>query len=569
LVGFGGRRKRTESDMSNSVVETTGFLSNVVLQALLSFFNNRKTRIIINFVFCVTTANKLTKLASQIRVYGLTHVIKSFGERTSGAIVKLLKFVPGASGKIDAEKGKILNQMEAALYKDQKFGKAYPKLLSSGLTTDEIRTEMLRYNDMVHSTWQEGKVSGAIYHGGKELNDLICEAFKIFSFTNPLHPDLFPGIRKMESEIVSMVVHMFNGDSQACGTLTSGGTESILMACKAYRDYALNKRGITEPEMVIPITAHAAFDKAGQYFNIKVQHVPLDPETYEPDLNSMRRLINSNTIMLVASAPCFPYGVMDPVEKIAALAISHHIFCHVDSCLGGFLIPFMELAGFPLKPFDFRVEGVTSISCDTHKYGFAPKGSSVLLYRSPEVRQYQYFVAADWPGGIYACPTTAGSRPGALIAGCWVAMMAHGLNGYVESTRAIVQTTRKIEAGVRKIEGLYIIGKPEVSVVAFASKKFDIYRVGTELSKRGWNINSLQYPASLHICVTRLHTFGSADVFLSDLSAAVAKVLSEPHEKADGIGAIYGLAATIPDRGLVDEFARSYVDLLFKVKESN
>jgi len=540
-----------------------------VVGVLSSFFNDPKTRTLINIVFCVTVATKVTKFASQVRIYGLKHVVKSFGEITAGRIVKILKFVPGASTRIDAEKTKLLNEMEEAVFKDQQFGKAYPKLLPTGLNPDEIRTELIRYNEMSQFTLEDGKISGAIYHGGKELNDLICEAFKIFTFTNPLHPDLFPGIRKMESEIVSMVVHMFNGDSQACGTLTSGGTESILMACKAYRDYALDKRGITEPEMVIPVTAHAAFDKAGQYFNIKVHHAPLDPETYEPDLNSMRRLINSNTIMLVASAPCFPYGVMDPVDKIAALAKSHNIFCHVDACLGGFLIAFMDLAGFPLKPFDFRVEGVTSISCDTHKYGFAPKGSSVLLYNNQEVRRYQYFVAPDWPGGIYASPTSAGSRPGALVAGCWVAMMSHGLNGYVESTRAIVETTRKIEAGVRKIEGLYIMGKPEVSVVALSSKKFDIYHVGASLSKRGWNINSMQFPPCLHICVTRLHTFGSADVFLSDLSAAVAKVMSEPPQKAEGIGAIYGLAATIPDRGLVDEFARSYVDLLYKVKESH
>jgi len=516
----------------------------------------------------LTMLQRLRKLALALRRRGWRHVLWALGGKWLRTMVRIGTALPGASSRIQAEKDKLLHQMESSVLKKLNTGTSYPELLSDPLSPDEIRSELVRYNELSSVNWEEGKVSGAIYHGGSELNDLICDAYKMFSFTNPLHPDLFPGIRKMEAEIVSMVVHMFNGDSQACGTVTSGGTESILMACKTYRDYAREKRGITQPEMVIPVTAHAAFDKAGQYFSIKVVHVPLDPRTYEPDLNAMRGLINSNTIMLVASVPCFPYGVVDPVEQIAALAKSHDIFCHVDSCLGGFLVPFMEQAGYPLKPFDFRVEGVTSISCDTHKYGFAPKGSSVVLYRSKELRQFQYFVAPDWPGGIYACPTAAGSRPGALVAGCWVAMMAHGLNGYVDSTKAIVETTRKIESGVKKIEGLFILGKPEVSVVAFSSKIYDIYRVGSELSSRGWNINSLQYPPCLHLCVTRLHTLGSADVFLSDLSAAVVRVMSEPHKKIEGFGAIYGLAATIPDRGLVDEFARCYVDILYKVKET-
>lgn len=332
--------------------------------------------------------------------------------------------------------------------------------------------------------WQGGKVSGAVYHGGQELSDIIADAIKMFLVSNPLHPDLFSGVRRMEAEIISMCLRMYNAPPQACGTTTSGGTESILMACKAYRDWGRKVKGITQPELIIPESAHAAFHKAGQYFGIKVHQVPVDRHSRKVIISYVARAINSNTIALVGSAPNFPDGTIDDIPSLASLAKKHKIGMHVDACLGSFLVPFLERAGLPSEPFDFRVAGVTSISCDTHKYGFACKGSSVVMYSSPDLRKHQYYIQPDWSGGVYASPTIAGSRPGALIAGTWTAMMSMGENGYTDSCREIVGAARSIEQAIRDdIPDLMILGKPLVSVIAFASSgRVNVYEIGDLVS---------------------------------------------------------------------------------------
>lgn len=280
----------------------------------------------------------------------------------------------------------------------------------------------------------------------------------------------------------------------------------------------------------------------------------------------MRRAITKNTILLCGSAPQFPHGVMDPIEEIAKLAKKYNLGCHVDACLGGFLIPFMKKAGFSLPPFDFSVDGVTSISCDTHKYGFSPKGSSVIMYSNKHLRHFQYFVAPDWQGGIYACPSIPGSRPGAIIAVTWATMIYYGESGYVESTRKIISTRRKIEDGLRKIKGIFVLGKPEVSVVAFASHNFDVYHLGDALTKKGWHLNTLQFPSSIHICVTALNTQpGVADQFIKDVRECTAALLKDPAAKSSGMSAIYGMSQSIPDRSIVNEIAWGFLDCMYNV----
>jgi sphinganine-1-phosphate aldolase len=399
----------------------------------------------------------------------------------------------------------------------------------------------------------------------------MTEAFSRYALSNPLHPDCFPYLRKMESEIVAMTVKLFNGDPRTghCGTMTSGGTESILMACKAYRDLARSKRGVREPELVVPLTAHAAFDKACAYFGIKLVHVPVDPVTFRANPAAMRRAITPNTIGLICSAPSYPQGVIDPVEELAALALEHGLPLHVDCCLGSYCVAFAGRAGFAVPPFDFAVKGVSSISCDTHKYGFAPKGSSVVMYASEELRHAQYFVAPEWTGGIYASPSIAGSRPGALIAACWATLMAIGAEGYTESARTILSAARRIEAGVRTIDHLCVFGKPDLSVVCFGPRpgdRINIYNVGDAMTARGWNLNTMQNPPCIHICVTFANA-GSVDRFLADLADAVADVVSAPPGKfKDGSGAIYGMAAAIPDKSLVSQVAFGFLDALYRAE---
>ncbi|WFD07279.1 sphinganine-1-phosphate aldolase [Malassezia vespertilionis] len=416
--------------------------------------------------------------------------------------------------------------------------------------------------------WRGGHVSGAVYHGGEDLSKLIMSSMGRFLLSNPLHPEVFPGLRKMEAEVVCMVLNMYNAPDGAAGTTTSGGTESILMACKTMRDWGRAERHIRHPEMVIPTSAHVAFDKAGNYFGIKVRRVPVDRFTRKVSIDAMRRAINSNTVLLVGSAPNFPDGMMDDIVAIATLAKHYRIGCHVDCCLGSFIVPFLAAAGFVTEPFDFRVDGVTSISCDTHKYGFAPKGSSIVMYRSKELRRFQYYVNTEWTGGVYASPTLAGSRPGALIAGTWATMLAMGQDGYTESCRLIVGAAKEIERRVcTEIPELTVLGKPLVSVVAIASAgNINIYDVGDQMSKRGWHLNALagDIPA-FHIAATRL-TVPAVDNFIIDLKLSVAQSRTRPAQPGT-MATVYGLGATTAvGPMLVGEMASRFIDTLYKVE---
>ncbi|KAG9485221.1 hypothetical protein GDO78_008354 [Eleutherodactylus coqui] len=436
-------------------------------------------------------------------------------------------------------------------------------LPSSGLKQEQVLEKLKEYAALGEVSWEQGKVSGTVYSGDEQLTHLLVKVYGEFAWSNPLHPDVFPGVRKMEAEIVRMACNLFHGGPETCGVVTSGGSESILMACKAYRDLA-NERGIKYPEIIAPVSVHAAFDKAAHYFGMKMVHIPLEKKTMRVDVKAMRRAISKNTAMLVCSTPQFPHGIIDPVEEVAELALKYNIPFHVDACLGGFLIVFMEKAGFPLLPFDFRVKGVTSISADTHKYGYAPKGSSVLMYRHKDYRQHQFFVTSDWPGGLYASPSVAGSRPGGIIAACWATMMHMGEDGYIEATKNVISTARFIIKELQQMKEIFIFGNPEVSVIAIGSDVFDIYRLSNSLTAKGWNLNTLQFPPSIHICLTLLHTKpGVAQLFVKDIKDSLLIIMKDPGAKTTGMGAIYGMAQTIPDRTLVTEISKAFLDCLY------
>lgn len=283
------------------------------------------------------------------------------------------------------------------------------------------------------------------------------------------------------------------------------------------------------------------------------------------NLKAMSRAISSNTVVLVGSAPQFPHGIVDPIQEIARLALARGVGLHVDCCLGGFILPFMEKAGYPLDPFDFRVKGVTSISADTHKFGYTPKGTSVLMYSNKEQRRRQYFVDPSWQGGIYATAGMGGSRAGCLIATTWATLLFMGEDGYVEATRRIIETTQAILAGLKGVPGIRIVGKPRAMVVALDSADFDVFRLAPLLRHRGWSLNVLQFPASIHLCVTMVHTKeGVAERFVKDVRECVAQVMKDPKAKATGEAAMYGMAASVPDRSIVNELAHGYIDLVYK-----
>ncbi|KAJ3299244.1 hypothetical protein HK104_009547 [Borealophlyctis nickersoniae] len=503
----------------------------------------------------------------EVAVRGPLGAVKRLVASTLQKLITLTRSaVPGADAMVKKEVEKSIKSIEKSVCPEVPGEKKYLALPATGLNQVQVWSELQRYQAMGQVDWKGGKVSGAIYHGGEDVTRLITDAFKMFCITNPLHPEVFPGVRKMEAEVVAMVLAMYNGPPGSCGSVTSGGTESLLMAVKTYRDMAEKLRGVTEPEMVVPTTIHAAFDKASEYFKVKLVHIPVDAKTGKVDVHKVARAINRNTILIAGSAPNFPHGIIDDIPALAALAKKNKIPMHVDCCLGGFLVPFMEKAGMPLPHYcDFRVDGVTSISVDTHKYGFAPKGSSVIMYRSKDIRNFQYFVTTEWPGGVYASPSIAGSRPGALIAGCWAAMVRFGESGYVQSTRDIVGAARKIRDAVAAMDGLRVIGEPLVSVVAFEGiLPIKTYGVADLLSRKGWHLNILQNPASIHIACTML-TVPAADSLIADIAEAVATLRENPEAGNGELTAIYGTAASVPDRTIIADVSRGFLDALTKI----
>jgi glutamate/tyrosine decarboxylase-like PLP-dependent enzyme len=408
--------------------------------------------------------------------------------------------------------------------------------------------------------WQDGHASGAVYHGDPEHIAFLTAAYALHSQSNPLHVDLWPSTTKLEAEIVAMTADMLGGGDDVAGVVSSGGTESIMLAVKAHRDRA----GVERPQMVLPTTAHAAFDKAADCFGIEAVKVPVGDDM-RADVAATERALTDRTALVVGSAPSYPHGVIDPIQQLSELARDRGIGFHSDACLGGFLLPFAERLGYPVPPFDFRLPGVTSMSADTHKYGYAAKGTSVVLYRGDELRHAQYFAYTDWPGGLYMTPTFAGSRPGALSAACWAALTSIGVAGYTEAARRILAAARTIREGIAGIDGLRVLGDP-LFCIAFATEgdALAIYRVLDAMGARGWSLNGLHHPPAIHICTTLRHAErGVPERFVADLAASVAEVRGTAAAEG-GMAPVYGMAATLPDRGAVATLLKSFMDLWYR-----
>ena len=464
----------------------------------------------------------------------------------------------------------LFGEMVAGLEKSLKpyreeFAK-YDYLPEEGIDREMILELMEKFKEMEASKWKDGFVSGAVYHGNEAFIDFMSRVYAINSQSNPLHPEIWPSTTKFEAEIVAMTANMLSADQTAdeiVGTVSSGGTESILLAMKTYRDWARETKGIHEPEIIAPTTAHAAFSKAGDYFGIKVLRIPVG-EDFRADVPATREAINDNTIALVGSAPPFPHGIVDPIEELSELAHQHELGFHTDACLGGFILPWAEKLGYEVPTFDFRLPGVTSISVDTHKYGYAAKGTSVILYRGPELRHFQYFSVTDWPGGFYVSPTFAGSRPGALIAVAWAAMVSMGENGYLESAKRILETTDWLKKELRKMSDLQMIGDPPF-MVTLRSETLNIYQIMEFMTERGWGLSGLHLPPSVHLCVTERHTQeGVKERFIKEINEALVYVKENP-QAPEGMGPIYGMAAKVETREMVKPVLEWYLDLLYSV----
>jgi sphinganine-1-phosphate aldolase len=506
-----------------------------------------------------------------VDIAGIAARLERLNPRVAAAAERLALAVPAVRTRLDREYERLLAGVEGSLKPYRGEAASFPRLPEHGLGADRVLATVEDLAARERARWRDGLASGAVYHGGDDHVAFLNRVYGAASQVNPLHADLWPSGAKFEAEIVAMTAALLGGDAtggdparQVVGTVTSGGTESILLAMKAYRDRARtrSRRRVARPEVVAPTTAHVAFDKAAQYFGIKLVRVPVGPD-FRADVAAMRRAVTRRTVALVGSAPSFPHGVVDPVEELAAVAAGRGIGFHTDACLGGFVLPWARRLGYDVPSFDFSVPGVTSMSADTHKFGYAAKGTSVVLYRGTELRSHQYFTATEWPGGLYFSPTLAGSRPGGLSAACWAAMVATGEDGYLEATRRILETGAAIRDGIAAIPHLRVLGDP-LWVVAFGSDSLDIYRVLEQLTRRGWSLNGLHRPPAVHLCVTLRHTEpGVADRFLADLRASVAEVESRPAGEP-GMAPVYGLAATLPFRGVVRDLLKRYIDLLYR-----
>lgn len=375
--------------------------------------------------------------------------------------------------------------------------------------------------------WHSGKVFGYVYDAGPEVERVCKEAYTMFLSENGLDPTVYPSQLFLENDVVAMAASHLKGGEKAVGSFTSGGTESIILAVKCARDYARATRPeVKEPEMVLPTTAHAAFHKAAALLGMKPVMVPVDTVSFKASPAAMEKAITDSAILLVGSAPSYAHGVVDPITELGAIAGRHNLLLHVDACIGGFLLPYFREAGVSVPDFDFRVPGVTSISMDFHKYAYTAKGASVVLYRDKELRKHQFFVCSTWPGYSVVNPTLQSSKTVGPLAATWAVLNFIGNDGYLAMARELAHAAHRLIDGIGRIDGLYVLGKPEMTLVAFGSDTVNVFCVADEMKLRGWYVQvQLAFSEgkeNLHLTLAP-SSVKMVDALLNDLAQCVKR----------------------------------------------
>ncbi len=437
------------------------------------------------------------------------------------------------------------------------------RIPESGYDREEILDSMkdLRHRD---ADWRSGRTWSLVYSAGEEHTNFLKRAHNEFFSENGLNPMAFKSLKRMETDVVTAMGELLHGPETVVGTLNSGGTESILLAMKTYRERSKRKKPwVLTPEVIVPTTAHPAFDKAAHYFGIKLLKAPID-ENFKVKVSAVKRMIGRNTAAVVVSAPHYCQGVIDPVTEIAELTKKRDIPLHVDACVGGLMLPWVEKLGYPVDPWDFRVDGVTSISADLHKYGYAAKGASVVLYRSMDYLRDQFYVATDWPGGVYASAYVPGTRPGGPIAAAWATLLSLGEKGYLDLTDRALKVRDQIIAGVESIPEIEVYGDPVGTLVSFGAKddSLNIFAVADQLESRGWHFDRHQNPNCIH-ATCGASNVDSVEEFIADLRASVAEVVANPGLSEEGGAAMYGMMAKVPVRGLVKLTVRRVMEAMY------
>ena len=430
------------------------------------------------------------------------------------------------------------------------------------VSRDQILDELKQMSTEEDRKGDSGRVSGSIYSGDHDHYHFQVEAFGYYGHANVLQRDMYPSATKMEAEIIAMTADILHGDEDTGGLVTSGGTESLVTAMLAYREWGRN-RGIARPQIIMPVTAHPGHSKAFHWFDIDAVIAPVD-ESQKVDLDFVRANINEHTVALVGSAGTYPHGVIDPIPELGQIALENGLGLHVDGCLGGWILAWARDLGYDHTPFDLSVPGVTSISADTHKYGYALKGSSVLLFRPKSLRRGQYILIDGWPGGAYASPGMGGSRSGGLISATWASLLSFGKSGYREIAKDIFRTADEIRAAVVSHPELKLVGD-SLWNIAFTSDQLDIFHVNDGLADLGWRMNGLQFPPALHFCITRPNTKpGVTEDFVRDLTKAVSYA-KNPANPMPRSGAMYGAGGA--QRLPVDEMREASANRLDAIHE--
>jgi sphinganine-1-phosphate aldolase len=455
-----------------------------------------------------------------------------------------------------------------------KLFKVHDRLPEKGRDEEEVLKELTYMAEKENKKWLGGQCSGTMYHGGLEHYAFLNKVFGLFSYVNLLQRDLCPSGTKFEAEVLAMVGKMLHGEQvskvnrmdEAAGVITSGGTESIFNAMHAYREWGRAEKGITAPEIIAPITIHPAHLKACHLLGIKLVHVPVNAD-YEADVEAMRAKINSNTVALAGTAGTYPHGVVDPIAKLSEIALEHKLGLHVDGCLGGFILPWIEKLGYKIPVFDFRLPGVTSITCDTHKYGYTLKGTSTVTFRNKQLRRGIYFAQEDWPGGAYFSPTSAGSRSAGLSAAMWAAMVCTGEEGYLSAARAIMDVADKIRAGIARIPEIRIMGRNSTFLIGITSDAVNPYFIQDYLEGQGWRMNGCQNPPGFHFCITLPQTRqpNIAERFVKDLADGV-KFAQDPPYEVPKTGFLYGMGNTPDGREMIRLGVMAYADAFYETE---
>ena len=485
----------------------------------------------------------------------LKYLFKKYNNKN---YIDLIKNIPICNQIISSKMKEIVRSIENDILIPMEGIEDIYELPEKGWEENKIleRIELLKKNDKYD--WDGGKVSGTVYYSSEDHNRLLQQSENIFYWSNPLHTDIFPGIRKMEAEIISMVNNMMNGPEVANGIFTCGGTESIILAVKAHRDYYRETRKIYNPNIIVYDSAHCAFDKACDLMNIEIRKI----NSNEQDVKILEDKIDKNTILLVGSSPSFPHGFIDNICLLNIIARKYNIGLHIDACLGGFLT-------FIDRKIDFSLNNVTSISVDTHKYGYCPKGSSVVLFRDKYLRESAYFIYPNASIGVYATSNITGSRPGNIIAATWASLMYFGKDGYKKSAELIGETLLNIENELKNDNRITILPNSKVNIIGITSDIFDIYEIADGMNNKGWNLNMLQNPKSIHLCITLQHVYAEVkDKFIKDMFSVLDELeiqLQSNNNVKSKKAALYGSMLEINESQISGDILKEYLNTILHV----